>query len=927
MASPKRLVLIDTMALVHRAFHAIPFLSTKQGELTNAVFGFTSTVLSVVADLQPDYIAAAFDLPEPTVRHEKFAEYKATRQKAPDELRSQFGRVREVIETLGIPIYEQAGYEADDVIGTLAKRASEDHEVEVYIVTGDRDSLQLVGERVFIYMLKWRPGGREIVTYTPALLHEQLGLTAAEFVEYKALVGDTSDNIPGVPGIGEKTAASLVATYHSLENIYDALAQQPDQHPLFKPKMRENLNTYREQAYLSRDLGRIITDVDLPFDLKHSTIHHFDRSRAERLFGELEFGSLMKRLGEFGKVAADEDGQKPDVGDSQKREWAGKKYHLVADEPALQKLIKQLASQEVVAFDTETRELDSISQNLIGLSFSWSEHEGYYVALEHASGPTLSLKKTLDQLRPLLEADTPRLAAHNLKYDYEVLLAYGIKLGGCIFDTLLGSYLLNPGARTLKLDTLAFQELGESMQPITELIGTGKSQRSLADISSEEVALYAAEDAEMTWRLYKKFDQDLRDAGLDRVLDMIDLPLIPVIADMEHAGVRLDTAFLNALHGQFGSELADIEREVQTLAGHEFNLNSPAQLAKVLFDELAIGKGMTKRGGTHKSTAADQLEKYRDAHPIVPLIMRYRELAKLKSTYVDALPKLIRKDTGRLHTSFNQTVAATGRLSSSDPNLQNIPVRTAQGREIRKAFITDPGFMLFAADYSQFELRIAAHLSEDETLSKAFKSGQDIHAATAARVSGVEIEEVTPEQRYAAKAVNFSILYGATPHGVARSTGMSVAEATAYIDDYFKTYPKLKSYMDRMIDKAKQDGFVETIFGRRRYLPEIHSSTHPVREAAKRMAINMPVQGSQADILKMAMVNIHRGLRKQSAQSRMILTVHDELVFEVPEEDIASVAPWIISEMETAYTLSVPIVADARVGKNWGEMKPYPATN
>lgn len=926
MASPKRIVLIDTMALVHRAFHAIPFLATKQGELTNAVFGFTSTVLSVVADLQPDYIAAAFDLPEPTVRHEQFADYKATRQKAPDELRSQFGRVREVIQTLGIPIYERAGFEADDVIGTLAKRASQEHGVEVYVVTGDRDSLQLVSDRVFIYMLKWRPGGRETITYTPALLHEQVGLTPTEFIEYKALVGDTSDNIPGVPGIGEKTAAALIGNYHSLEALYEALEEDPGKHPLFKPKMRENLTTYREQAYLSRDLSRIITDVDLPFELNHTIIHDFDRNKAERLFGDLEFGSLMKRLSEFGRVASHEQEMAHVETVPPERSWDGKNYHIVADEKALEHFLKALSAQEVVAFDTETRELDSIAQNLIGVSFSWAEHEGWYLPFEHASGPTLSLERTLEQLRPLLEADSPRIVAHNLKYDYEVLLAYGIRLGGCVFDTLLGSYLLNPGARTLKLDTLAFQELGESMQPITELIGSGKSQRSLAELSSEEVGMYAAEDAEMTWRLYRKFAQDLRDIGLDTVLENIDLPLVPVIADMEHAGVRLDTTFLGTLGEQFGAELADIEREVYTLTGREFNLNSPAQLAGILFDELKIGKGMTKRGGTHKSTAADQLEKYRDAHPVVPLIMRYRELAKLKSTYVDALPKLIRTDTGRLHTSYNQTVAATGRLSSSDPNLQNIPVRTPQGREIRKAFVADPGFVLFAADYSQFELRIAAHLSGDEALTEAFKSGQDIHAATAAKVSGVDIEDVTSEQRYAAKAVNFSILYGATPHGVARSTGMNVPEATAYIDDYFTTYPKLKRYMDHMIDKAQRDGFVETIFGRRRYLPEIHSSTHPVREAAKRMAINMPVQGTQADILKMAMVAIHRGLGTESERARMILTVHDELVFEIPEADLTSVAPWIIREMESAHTLAVPIVADARVGLNWGEMTPYPET-
>lgn len=913
------LVLIDAHALIHRSFHAIPFLSTKGGELTNAVFGFTSTVLSVLKELKPEYVAVSFDLPEPTFRHKEYPDYKATRQKAPDELRSQFGRVKEVVEVLGMPIFEMPGYEADDVIGSLAKQSTKDDGVAVYIVTGDKDSLQLVDDHIKIFTL--RQGIKDTVVYDPALLKKETGLTAEEFVEYKALKGDPSDNIPGVPGIGDKTATTLIQKYQNLEGLYKALAEDPAGHPDFKPKVRENLTSYKDQAFLSRDLSRIVTDIKLPFDLSACHVHDFDYQKAIGLFKELEFTSLIPRLKEVVEQSlGTEPAAATEALPSPGRDWQGKSYHLVATKKDFNHFLVKLKKQKMFAFDTETAQLDSLSRNLVGLSFSWQKDEGYYLPLHHF-GPTLDESLVLSGLKPVFENPKVGKVAHNMKYDYEAVKCYGINVQGLAFDTLLASYLLNPGARTLKLDNLAYQELGYDMQPITELIGEGKAQLSMSEVSSEDVANYAAEDADVTWQLYEKLSQNLRDAGLEKLLTEIELPLVPVLARMEQRGIKLDTKMLATIGQRFTKELKTIERKVYKLAGREFNLNSPSQLSVVLFGELKIGKGKISRGANHKSTAADQLEKYKDSHEIVGYIIRYRELAKLQSTYIEALPKLVRPDTKRLHTSYSQAVAATGRLSSSDPNLQNIPIRTAQGREIRKAFTTDRGYALLSADYSQFELRIAAHISGDPRLIENFEQGLDIHAATAATVAGVPLDKVTQEQRYAAKAVNFSILYGSTPHGLAANTGMSVEEARAYIERYFETYPKLHEYMDTMIAKATTEGYVETLFGRRRYLPEIHSSSYQIRESAKRMAINMPVQGTQADILKLAMITIDQELPGVSKDAHMLLTVHDELVFEVKKPAIDEVAKFVLAKMEHVYELAVPIVVEAKTGDNWGTMK------
>ncbi|MEX2209823.1 MAG: DNA polymerase I [Patescibacteria group bacterium] len=924
-AHRKKLVLIDAHALIHRAFHAIPFLAKKDGELINAVFGFTATVLSVLKNLRPEYVAVSFDLPEPTFRHEQYADYKATRQKAPDELRSQFGRVREVVEALGFPVFEQAGYEADDVLGSLAKQFSQKHDLDAYIVTGDKDALQLVDDRVRIFTL--RKGIKDTVIYDPALLKEETGLTADEFVEYKALKGDPSDNIPGVPGIGDKTATILIQKHGTLERLYAALDEDPSKHPDIKPKVRENLATFRDQAFLSRDLSRIKTDMELSFHLPDCVIHDFDQERALALFKELEFSSLVPRLKEAMTVELPIVKAAAHAAEAVERDFSKKDYRIVATIADFKAFLAELKRQEVFAFDTETDTLDSVKPVLVGLSFSWQADMAWYLPVGHAEGPNLPLVKTLKTLTPVLTDDKVGKVGHHLKYDYAVMRAAGIELKGLHFDTLLGSYLLNPGARTLNLDKLAYQELGYEMQPLTDLIGASpaKNQKPVSAVPVADLANYAAEDADVTWQLYEKFRPELERLGLTRVHDEFELPLVPVLAKMEQRGIRIDTAFLAEMGGRLGKQLATIERKVEKHCGHPLNLNSPRQLAQVLFDELKVGKGTRTLGGGHASTAADKLEKLRDAHPVVPLVLEYRELSKLKGTYLDALPNLVRKETGRLHTSFNQTVAATGRLSSSDPNLQNIPIRTEVGRQIRKAFVTDRGMRLLAADYSQFELRIAAHISGDERLKEHFREGRDIHTATAAEVAGVSQSKVTPEQRYAAKAVNFSILYGATPHGVARSTGMSVPDARTYIERYFETYPKLREYMDAMVAKVRTDGYVETLFGRRRYIPEINSSSHPIREAAKRMAINMPIQGTQADILKLAMIALDRKLAGTFPDTHLLLTVHDELVLEVPTARLVAAAALVEETMRDAYELSVPVAVSVTAGRSWGDLKPVRA--
>jgi len=914
----QKFVLIDGHALIHRAYHAIPqTLTTKNGELVNAVYGFSSILLNVLRDLKPDYVAVAMDLPGKTFRHKEYKEYKATRKKADDALIGQFERVRDVIHALNIPIYEKQGFEADDVIGSAAEELKKEY--EIYIVTGDLDELQLVDDNVKVYTM--RKGFSDTFIYDKEAVMERFGLTPEEFVQYKALKGDTSDNIPGVPGIGDKTASDLVVEYKNLDNLYKHLDE-------LKPALAKKLEEGKESAYLSLHLSQIIRDLPINVCVKNCVTHEFERNKVFNLFRELEFKSLLSKLpGQeviqsnlFDSSAPAEDNTRPG-----REHYSTENYHLVNDEKALAELVQKLQSQKLIAVDTETDSLDSISANLVGISISFKEGEAYYI-------PVCGIGKSLDKeivkeaLKPILTDRNIAKVGQNIKFDYEVLLGNGFSLDPISFDTMVAAYLVNPNARAQSLDELAFSELGLETTKIHELIGKGKTQKTCDQVNIEDLALYAAEDADITFRLYNHLSKELEKDGFNELMNKIEAPLIPVLARMEMAGVLVDTKLLAGLSKKYGDRLIILEKDIYRSAGEEFNIASPAQLQKILFERLRLHEKLEKNaikkltsGGY--STGAEELEKLRDTHPIIEKIFEYRELAKLKNTYIDSLPKLVNPKTGRIHTSYNQTIAATGRLSSTNPNLQNIPIRTEAGMEIRKAFIADPGYKLMSADYSQIELRVIAHMSGDLEMTKAFNEGKDVHSATAARVYSVKEADVTKEMRRTAKVVNFGIVYGISAHGLQRQSTLDYGEAKDFIEKYFITHKGIRDYMDDIVKVARERGFAETLFGRRRYLPEITSSSFMVRNAAERMALNMPIQGTAADLLKLAMIEIDKELPAISEKTKMLLTVHDELVFEVPVDEIEKVRDFVKDKMENVVKLDVPIVVEIGVGDNWGDAK------
>ncbi len=916
MKRPK-FVLVDGHALIHRAYHAIPPLTTKSGELVNAVYGFSTILLNVLRDLKPDFVAVAMDLPGKTFRHEEFKGYKATRKQIDTALVEQFDRVRDVIHALNIPIYEKEGFEADDVIGSAAEELKKVY--DVYIVTGDLDELQLVDDNVRVYTM--RKGFSDTFIYDKAAVAERFGLTPEEFVEYKALKGDPSDNIPGVPGIGEKTAADLVATYKTLDNLYEHLED-------LKPAVAKKLIEGKESAYLSLHLSQIVRDIPVNVCVKDCVTHEFERNKVFNLFRDLEFKSLLAKLpGQetiqsnlFDVSKPSEDNVRPG-----RDHYTKDNYHLVNDETALKDLVQKIAKQKIVAIDTETDSLDPISANLVGISVAYKEGEAYYIPV-CGIGQSLDIDIVKKHLGPILIDEKIAKVGQNIKFDYEVLMGNGFDLSPITFDTMIAAYLVNPNARAQSLDDLAFAELGIDTTKIHELIGKGKDQKTCAQVDIAELTLYAAEDADITFRLYNHFTGDLEKGGFTELMTKIEAPLISVLARMEMAGVLVDTKLLAKLSQKYGNRLEVLEKEIYRQAGEQFNIASPAQLQKILFENLKLHEKLEKNaikklpsGGY--STGAEELEKLRETHPIIKEIFEYRELAKLKNTYLDSLPKLVNEKTGRIHTSYNQTIAATGRLSSTNPNLQNIPIRTEAGMEIRKAFIADPGYKLMSADYSQIELRVIAHMSGDAEMTRAFKEGRDVHSATAAKVYGVKETEVTKEMRRTAKVVNFGIVYGVSAHGLQRQSSLNYAEAKEFIEKYFLTHKGIKDYMDDIVKVARERGFAETLFGRRRYLPELTSSSFMVRNAAERMALNMPIQGTAADLLKLAMIEIDNELVSVSPNTRMLLTVHDELVFEVPENEIDLVKEFVKDKMENVVKLDVPVVVDIGVGDNWGEAK------
>jgi DNA polymerase-1 len=944
---PKKLILLDGHSLAYRAFYGLPLydqsgrprFSTGRGEFTNAVYGFATMLFKVWNDEQPDYIAVAFDKGG-TFRDDLYAEYKATRAKMPDELSPQIDRIMQLVSAFGIPAITAEGYEADDILGTLAKRAARDR-IETIIVTGDSDAFQLIGPRI-----KVLTSGRmwqDTALYDEALIKDRFGLAPAQLIDFKALKGDTSDNVPGVKGIGEKGATQLIQQYGSVESIYKHLAE------VTPARAKSALEANRDMAFLSKDLVTIRTDIPLNVTWNECAVRAYDRAPVDALFDELEFKSLRGRLPGYAetagkaadKVAAPSArAQQISMFDTAAAGTPAKKTAglgtpdrhpvtttaIVDDEAALKALTQALSRAEMIAFDTETTGTDPLLSELVGISLAITPGAGYYIPIGHTEGQPLARERVIAALKPIFEDVRRPKVGHNAKYDMAVLHQAGIKMNGLAYDTMLGAFLVEPGA-AIGLKKLAKSQLSIDMTDIDELIGTGKKQITMAQVPIAAAAAYAAADADVTLRLWQHQQPKLDEPGLRNLMNTIDLPLVPVLLDMEMAGVKIDAAFLGEMSQRFEARLAEIEHEVYRLAGYEFNLNSPAQLGEALFGKLGLKAPGERKTATGKvSVAADVLESMKGMHEVIDLILEQRQLSKIKGTYLDALPKLVNPNTGRVHTSFNQTGAVSGRIASQDPNLQNIPIRTELGREVRRAFIVEPGNVLISADYSQVELRIAAHIAQDPGLRAAFAAGQDIHRATAARVLNVPLDQVTSDQRSFAKRVNFGLLYGMGTQSLAQQAGISMKEAQQFVDAYFAGFPNIKHYIDETKHKAKEQGYVETLLGRRRYFPILQTQTRDARtnimqRTAEREAINHPIQGTAADIIKIAMINIHAELIQRGLQTRLLLQVHDELLLEAPQAEAGEVKALVRRLMEHAYQIDPPLKVEVGAGPNWDAVK------
>ena len=912
MTKRKKLVIFDGHALVHRGYHAIPYLSTKDGTPTNAVYGFTMMMLLALRELKPDYVAVAWDAPGKTFRHDDYKDYKATRKKADQELYDQLPITKEVISAFNIPLLEQSGFEADDIIGSLSKQYED--KVDVVIVTGDMDELQLVSDKTTVFTM--RKGFSDTFIYDEKAVHDKYGVTPEEFIVYKALKGDTSDNIPGVAGVGDKTATDLVSKYQTLDNIYKHLDD-------LKPAVRNKMEAGKDSAYLSEKLSTIKRDMKLDFDLKDSVIHEYDRKKVYDLFHKLEFRTLLSKLPAEKitdqQTELSQESEQKIATNYNRTHLKSVKYHLITNLAELKDLSKKLKTQKLISFDTETDSVDEVEANLVGASFSFKEGEAYYVPLAHDEITEIGYEEFIDVIGPILTDKSIGKIGHNIKYDYVVMKQFGIDVTPIAFDTMVAAFLISPIGRAQTLSQLAYEELGISMIDIEELIGKkGKNQLTFNKIAIEEAGQYAAEDADITLRLYNKLKSELDKIGeLTKLAKQMEWPLIEVLGDMEYKGVELDVEFLNKLSDKYSTIIEGLQTKIWKIAGGQFNISSPAQLQKILFEKLKIDSTGLKKTKTGISTAASELEKLRGKHEIVDMMFEYRELTKLTTTYVDALPKLVKPD-GRIHTSYNQTIAQTGRLSSTNPNLQNIPTRTEAGREIRKAFVAPKGRIFISADYSQIELRLAAALAKDEPMIKAFKSGADIHTATAAEMFGVKQSEVTKDQRYGAKTINFGVLYGMNPHGLSVATGFDYDKAREFIDRYFSLRKGVADYIASVKKFAHDNNYTETIFGRRRPCPDVRSSNFIIRAAAERAAVNMPLQGTAADMMKIAMINIHKKLPKDAD---LILQIHDELIVECNQEDAKKVEKIVKDEMEKVHKFDVPIEVEVHHGTSWGSLK------
>jgi len=906
-----RIFLIDGTALAYRghfAFIRNPLRNSK-GQNTSAVFGVANSLLKIRREEKPDYWVFVFDRPEPTFRDEIFADYKATREPTPDELIEQLPLVKNLAQALGCKLIEMPGFEADDLIATLTKKALA-CDFDVVIASGDKDMMQLVGDRVSIY--NPRKAGAEIEWLDPAGVKEKFGVTPGQVRDVLALMGDTSDNVPGVPGIGPKTAVELIGQYGDLESTLKAAPT------IKRAALSEKLQTYADQARLSMRLVTLHEDCPIdwtPDEWKATTM---DEKAVARLFSELEFKSLVRWLSPELSVAAVVDSTPAESKEGSEPDTPGQ-YHRVRRLDELRVLADKMAKADWLAVDTETTSLSILDAELVGISVSFKKAEAYYIPVGHADAvANLPIQDVLDILRPVLTGDRPRLIAQNVKYDAMIFARYGVELRGVGFDPMLASYCLDPGARAHGLDALAERHCGHTMQPISELIGSGSKQQSFRLVDADAATHYSAEDADYTFRLLHVLSPKLKPAGVDRLFEEIELPLAPVLGRMERAGVNIDRDYLRGLSHTMQRQIDGLVTRIYEAAGEEFNLNSPAQLGHILFDVLKLAPVRKTAKTAQRATDVGVLEKLAGEHPLPRLMLDYRQLAKLKSTYVDALVELVHPVTGRVHTSFQQTVAATGRLSSTDPNLQNIPIRTEEGRQIRKAFVPrDKDHVLLVADYSQIELRLMAHFSGDPALVSAFRDAADVHARTAAEIFGISESEVTSDQRRLAKTANFGIIYGVSAFGLAQQSDMSVGEAKAFIDTYFKRYPGVKRYIEQTVAQARRDGVVRTLFGRRRFLPDLNSSDRQRREFAERNAVNTPMQGTAADIIKKAMIEIDRRLYDGGKRSTMTLQVHDELVFDAHRSEVDWLKGMVKKQMENVASLQVPLVVDIGTGDDW----------
>ena len=926
---PPIIYLLDGHALAYRAYFALTrgsssAFTTHAGEPTAGVFGFTSILLRLLEQDHPDYLAVTFDTGK-TFRDNLFPEYKGTRAKMPEDLRPQMDRIRQIVDAFNIPRLEMEGYEADDVLGSLAHHlASEGFGVK--IITGDRDLLQLVNERILVNL-----PGRTIADakdYFAKDVVELFGVKPEQVVDYKALVGDKSDNIPGVAGIGEKTAASLLNTYGTLDDIYSHLND-------ISETVRRKLEVGKDNAYLSQKLATIITDLSVKLDLDMARTEHFDPARVEALFRDLEFRSLMGRLNAlypaYGKSNTKKQEQlslfthSTQAAESTSKQEGELAVHVVNDEHSLAEMVQALKSSKVISFDTETTSTDQMRADLVGISLAVDGNEGWYIPVGHLPelGKQLPLKKVIDALRdPLTDAHISKVG-HNLKYDFVMLARNGLRPTPLSFDTMIAEWITNPTSHNLGLKNLAWVRLDFRMTEITELIGTGKKQISMDQVPIEKAASYAAMDAIAVIRLLPGLQSELKANSALKLFEEIEMPLIPVLADMEMTGIDLDIDFLKHMSNDLQTRLKELENIVYEHVGERFNINSTQQLSNAIFNRLKlVPPDRTRRTESgNYSTSAEVLEALQGKHPVVDLLLEYRELSKLKSTYLDALPEQVNPKTGRVHTSYNQAGSVTGRIASSDPNLQNIPIRTELGRQVRQAFIAAPGFTLLSVDYSQVELRIAAHMSNDQAMLAAFRADQDIHTATAAAILGKTLDKVTKDERRHAKAINFGLLYGMSPYGLTRTSDLTLAEAEDFVEAYFQQFPGVKGYLDNMRRMAAKQGYVETLLGRRRYFPGLKSGgNQQTRAREEREAINAPIQGTAADIMKIAMARVSSALKANQLSGNMLLQVHDELVLECPQKELKKTAQLVRKMMESAYNLVIPLKTEARHGHDWGDL-------